>query len=285
MRPKEIVNLFCGPDGWSEATDYLRNHGVMDLINEMELGDEGRIKPDYRDLARLHSVVYSRKVFTILEFGIGYSTLVMTDALTKNRVEWYQLASKPRIRNSKLYELHSVDTDSDWIERTINRIPTRLKSVVRPYRSEARQGDFLGRVCHFYDRLPNVVPDFIYLDGPDPSAVLGRPGGEDSHWKNPDKVVMAADLLRIETLLLPGTLVLIDGRTANARFLRSHLYRNWASAYSLEGDVCALELQEAPLGETNRSALQYCLGNLVNDWNPVFSSDSHNNLQNCDETN
>jgi hypothetical protein len=78
--------------------------------------------------------------------------------------------------------------------------------------------------------------------------------------------VMAADLLRLEPLLLPGTAILVDGRSANARFLRAHFYRNWAACYNAEGDVTVLELQEAPLGPVNSSTMRYCLGSIVNDW-------------------
>ena len=39
--------------------------------------------PEYDDLARLHHLVKSRKVVTILEFGIGKSSIVMGQALWK----------------------------------------------------------------------------------------------------------------------------------------------------------------------------------------------------------
>lgn len=84
---------------------------------------------------------------------------------------------------------------------------------------------------------------------------------------------MAADLLRMEPWLLPGTAILADGRTANVRFLLAHLYRNWVAACSTGGDITALELQEAPLGEINRVTLNYCLGDRPNSWH---IDNSHN---------
>lgn len=77
---------------------------------------------------------------------------------------------------------------------------------------------------------------------------------------------MAADLLRMEPWLLSGTTILVDGRTANVRFLLAHFYRNWVTARSTEGDVTALELQEAPLGPISQQTMHYCLGTDIDQW-------------------
>jgi hypothetical protein len=78
-------------------------------------------------------------------------------------------------------------------------------------------GTFNDRVCTYYDFLPNVSPDFIYIDGPNQHGTLGDIGGISTRHK--DRMPMSADILRMEHFLLPGTLIVVDGRTANARFL------------------------------------------------------------------
>ena len=72
---------------------------------------------------------------------------------------------------------------------------------------------------------------------------------------------MAADILSIEHFLHPGTLIVIDGRTANARFLKTNLQRDWAYFYSNSWDQHFFELQEEPLGRYNKLYLDHCLGN------------------------
>lgn len=72
---------------------------------------------------------------------------------------------------------------------------------------------------------------------------------------------MAADLLRTEFFLEPGTLILIDGRTANARFLRAYFKRNWAYCRLEEADVHLFELPESPLGRYNARKLELSLPN------------------------
>ena len=70
---------------------------------------------------------------------------------------------------------------------------------------------------------------------------------------------MAADILTFEFLLLPGCLVVVDGRTANVRFLRAHLKRNWAYLHDPSADIHLFELQEEPLGKYNKRQLEFCL--------------------------
>jgi len=62
---------------------------------------------------------------------------------------------------------------------------------------------------------------------------------------------MAGDLLLMEPILLPGTFVLIDGRTNNARFLKNNLKRDYQITWDQEGDVTTFELTEERLGKYN----------------------------------
>lgn len=262
MAPQAVADLFSLNGGQEDALAYLRQEGIFEILSTQ---GSDRIPPNYSDLARLHKAVRTRKVFTVLEFGLGFSTIVMADALLKNRKDWDALRGKPKMRNSTPFQLHSVDTSKAWIERTQAMIPEYLKSAVMLHYSTARADTFQSRACHFYEAVPDIVPDFIYLDGPDPATVLGDIGG--LTWRNPDRVVISGDVLRMEPQLLPGTLLVIDGRTANARFIESHFYRSWQSAYNPGGDVTVFELQEPPLGSISGETLLYCLGERSIHWN------------------
>jgi len=74
---------------------------------------------------------------------------------------------------------------------------------------------------------------------------------------------MACNILRMEQFLLPGTLIVVDGRTANTRFLKANFQREWRHEHDVDGDVHYFELAEHPLGKLNRLQLEYCLGS---DW-------------------
>ena len=271
-----MAELFSKDNSKKLAMEYLQTQGILSVIQKIQSKSIGRIEPDYCDLARLHSIARFRKCFTILEFGIGYSTIVLADAVLKNQQEWVKLPEKPAIRCSTQFQIHTVDTEEKWTSSTLKEMPEKYISQVKVYVSPVSPGNFNGIDCHFYNRLPDVVPDLIYLDGPDPRSILknsnqferaGQPiMREETKWENADKVVLAADILRMESWLLPGTAVIVDGRTANVRFLKAHLYRNWKVSRNEIADVTIFELQEAPLGKYDAAAKLHCLGSRVSSW-------------------
>ena len=54
--------------------------------------------------------------------------------------------------------------------------------------------------------------------------------------------------------------MLTDGRTANARFLKANLQREWRYEHDEDGDVHYFEMIEEPLGKWNRRQIELCLG-------------------------
>jgi len=238
------------------AKNYLMQGSVLALLEQS--GAEGQIPPDYCDLARLFWLGVNRKVFTILEFGVGWSTVVLATVPKRNWEAWEDLPERPALRNHTPFMLFSVDTSEHWLSNVQRLIPDEMKRFVKLVYSDVHAGQFNGQMCCFYQSLPDVVPDFIYVDGPDPSAIQGDING--LSWRNPDRTVMAADLLVMEPTLLPGTCVVIDGRTNNARFLLRNLRRPWGSWHDEESEVTIMELQEPPLGRINAKTLEFCLG-------------------------
>ena len=77
---------------------------------------------------------------------------------------------------------------------------------------------------------------------------------------HPDRLPMSADILPIEHFLLRGTLIVVDGRTANARFLKTNLQRNWSYYHEEVFDQHYFELVETPLGIYNKRQIDFCLG-------------------------
>jgi hypothetical protein len=250
-----------------EAVNYLKKYKLYSKINDWYEKVPKAIPPDYLDLARLHNLILKRKVFTVLEFGIGFSTLVIANALIENKKVFDSNTRilKNKMRNNNFFELHCVDSSKDWIDTALAQLGNEYSHIIKMSHSLSHSGTFNGRACHYYDSLPDIIPDFIYLDGPDPKDVKSN-NKIVGTWKNSDRTVMSADLLMLEPLLLPGTFILIDGRTANARFLQHHFYRNWEIIHNKEGDITIMELQEAPLGEINEITLKYCLLNDYENW-------------------
>lgn len=252
-----------------ELDEYVRACGLEDLLGpnsdlvrrgEYEAVDQNMtaaLGAQWTDLVRLHQLVRKRRVTTILEFGCGWSTLVLAHALRMNRDE-FSLEVRSVLRRSNAFELHVVDDMPNYLAVAKERLPSSLAELTVFSSSEVHMTTFGGRICTEYQTLPNICPDFVYLDAPSQYSVHGSRNGITT--AHPDRVPMACDLLKIEHFLLPGTLIVVDGRTANARFLRSNLQRSWRYEHDQEGDVHYLELAEPPLGKYNRAQIEFCLG-------------------------
>ena len=216
--------------------------------------------PELDDLSRLHYIVRDRKVNTILEFGVGKSSAVFANALHLNKISYGEFV-KENLRKSNLFEVHSVDNYEKWIEecRSIIQKEYLDQGISNIHFSTLITSEFAGKICTLYENLPNISPDLIYLDGPDQFSAKGEIRGLST--KHQDRFPMSADILSFEHFLHPGTLIIIDGRTANARFLRSNLQRNWSYTYSYDWDQHFFELLEEPLGKYNKAMIDHCLGN------------------------
>ena len=111
-----------------------------------------------------------------------------------------------------------------------------------------------------FETLPNLCPDLIYLDGPDQFSAIGNVDGITTN--HIERLPMSGDLLKIEHFLLPGTLIVIDGRTANARFLKANFQRDWTYNYFEEFDQHFFELNEEPLGIYNKKQIEFSKNHL-----------------------
>ncbi len=248
--------------------EYARKYGIDTLVDFSIRQDTGvsdsvdaeftdPFAPNIHDLIRLHRLCLSRKVMTVLEFGCGYSSLIFAHAMMLNSQKHGEYV-RENLRRHHFFEVHSVDDMADYITIASERTPEELSPFANFHKSSVNMTQFNGKICTEYHELPNICPDLIYLDGPSQHAATGAINGITT--AHPDRLPMSCDLLKIEHFLLPGTLIVVDGRAANARFLKSNFQRDWAYRHEAASDVHYFELQEASLGKYNQLQIEYCLG-------------------------
>ena len=219
--------------------------------------DDKPFEPEFADLCRLHYLVLSRKAINVLEFGSGYSTAIMADAmrlLSPHFAAW----AHAQIRADAPFHVYSVEEEQRFLEISRRRLGDELQPYATISRSSVDVMLHDNRIATVYTRLPDISPDLIYLDGPSQFATTQEING--ISFNRQARMPMSADLLRLEFFLEPGTLVVVDGRTANARFLKAYFKRQWAYLHDPVGDIHYFELQEEPLGPFNRRKLDFCLG-------------------------
>ncbi len=259
---KDVINYFYkeGLDKYFDE-NILKNieyeYNYIDPNFSVDPNNKIPFPIDLEDLVNIHKLIRKRKVFTILEYGIGYSTIIMADAIHKNKLDFSNQSEdiKNSIRCNNKFEIHSIDNDEFWVNE-LKKIIYKLdiNDYIHLYLSKCNIGTFNDRICHFYEQHPSIVPDFIYIDGPSAYSVNGDKNG--INFKSLDMTVMAGDLLIQEPMFIPGLFILIDGRTNNAYFLKNNFQRNYK--YNYENDQHTFELIDKPLGKYNIAKLKYC---------------------------
>jgi hypothetical protein len=216
--------------------------------------------PTIDDLYSLYSTVRKKKSIAILEFGSGWSTLALTLALDENKSNYEDYVNS-HIRHPNAYSLMTVDCSAEFQSIALDRILKPLNpDLVIPIISSARMTVLNGQTCHVYDEIPPFAADFIYLDGPDCNQVGGDVNGMSVRFGSPEYMYglpMSGDLLLLEPFIWPGTVIVTDGRGANAYFLKNNFRRKWDYHYDSKIDQHTFELLDDPWGGISEALIQF----------------------------
>ena len=159
------------------------------------------------------------------------------------------------LRRNNAFELHCVDDMKKYLNTSKKRLPNNLSKKSFFHFSLAEMTTFNGRICTQYKKMPLINPDLIYLDAPDQFNIKNKINNISTNHK--DMMPMSCDILRIEHFLTPGTIIITDGRAANARFLKENLQRGWDYYYDNNNDQHLFFLNEKPLGIYSKRQLEF----------------------------
>ena len=76
--------------------------------------------PNFEDLYFIHKLIVLNKRLTILEFGTGWSTFVIKNAIEINKKKYFNLINKLRMANK--FEIFVVDDSKKYLAISKNRI-------------------------------------------------------------------------------------------------------------------------------------------------------------------
>ena len=216
--------------------------------------------PELDDLYRLYQFVLINKRTTILEFGSGWSTLIFSLALKELEDKFYNKVNL--LRRNNPFELFVVENEKKYLNISKKRIKKFNKHLniknpvkINYYLSNVEMTLFNNRICTQYQRLPLCNPDFIYLDGPDQFNVKKDINGISTRHK--DMMPMSCDILKFEYFYTPGTIIVCDGRSANAKFLKDNFKRNWKYLHDYNNDHHIFYLCDPILGKHNKLQLDF----------------------------
>ena len=233
------------------SEDYTKSK-VKDHLRTVSKIESKPFIAESSDLCRLHWTVLSGKIINTLEFGSGFSTVFIADA--KFILNFYFKDLK-NMRYEKMFHVYSVEEDKNYLKITKKRIPDYLKKYVTLSHDKIDIITYKERFASKYRNLPNISPDLIYLDAP--SIYFTKKFFKGFSFLPINRVPMSADILFIEYFLEPGTKIIVDGRTANANFLKDHFNRNWKYRHDLKGDCHYFKLVDSPWGKYNIDKLKF----------------------------
>ena len=216
--------------------------------------------PELNDLYNLYQYVLINKRTTIVEFGSGWSTLIFSLALRELRNKFSKEVRL--LRRNNPFELFVIENEKKYLNITRNRIKrfNKFLKIKDPIKinyllTEVEMSTFNGRICTQYKKLPLCNPDFIYLDGPSQFNVKKDINGISTRHK--DMMPMVSDILKLEHFYTPGTIIVCDGRAANAKFLRDNFQRNWKYINDKKSDQHIFLLNDPMLGKYNKLQVKF----------------------------
>ncbi len=252
----------------SEIKNFFKKKGLLSvLVNSRgknlgvnELKSKEPYMPDLNDLYRLYQFVILNKRTTILEFGSGWSSLIFYLALSELKSKFKKQVEK--LRRNNPFELFILENERKFLNISKKRIKLFIKKNVFKEKSKINYNfsavemtTFNKMICTRYKKIPLCNPDFIYLDGPDQFNVKGNVSGIST--RHGDMMPMSSDILRMEYYYIPGTIIICDGRSANAKFLKDNLKRNWKYVHDRKNDQHIFWLCDPILGKINQKQINF----------------------------
>ena len=232
------------------AEDFFKSKNIYKYFLS---GDNSEFKPNFVDLKNIFELITSRKPRCVLEFGVGFTTICICLALKENE------------KNGLNGQLYTVDAEKSWLENTENKLPSELKKYVTFHYSSCSASIVNNQLVSIYDNLPNISPNFIYLDGPSPSSVKGKINGlsfteekdsnfrgdgigivsaeKDNRW---NRRIVASDILLYESSAPYDFFILVDRRYVNCNFLINNLKFKYKLKRDLATGIVTFEKKYQP---------------------------------------
>lgn len=252
--PKNISDSKIKKFFFDKGLEFIIEESNKKLIKATQKVANIPYPPELKDLYRLYKYIILNKRTTILEFGSGWSSLIFLLAINELKKKYYKKIKN--LRRNNPFEIFILENEKKYLNITKNRIIEFLKTTnikvnvkINYFLSDIEMILWNGRIATQYKKLPLCNPDFIYLDGPDQFRVKGDVNGISTRHK--DMMPMISDILKFEYYYTPGTIIICDGRAANAKFIKDNLKRKWIYKNDRKNDQHIFLLDDPTLGIHN----------------------------------
>ena len=204
------------------------------------------IPPTFKHLNFIYNLIKKNKRISSLEFGVGWSSLVISKALDENKKKYfYKSLFLKRIFKDNLFMNYVIDAEKKYLKifknfsNKIDLKNIRFKKILWQYMLKKNS------IVAYGKNLPGIIPDFIYLDGPNPRKIINKSKKFNKTLNFP---VIVNDLLFYENFLNNGCILVIEGRAHNASYLLREFKRNWKYQYLKKIDTHIFILNDKSMG-------------------------------------
>ena len=258
---KKFIENFFIKKGLKSLVDLSKKKGEKKRLELLNLKSSSKpTPPELDDLYNLYQYVVLNKRTTICEFGSGWSSLIFNLALRDLKKKYFK--DVKNLRNNNPFELFIIDDIRKYLNVSKKRIEKFNKQLsiknpikVNYIRADVEMTYFNDRMCNEFKKLPLCNPDFIYLDGPNQFKIKKEING--ITVRHLDLMPMNCDILKMEYFYRPGTIIVCDGRGANAKFLKDNFKRNWKYHNDKKNDQHIFYLNDPSLGKYNDLQLKF----------------------------
>ena len=177
-----------------QIKDFFKKK-LLEILNAAKFKDKDDIvlktsnpyKPDLRDLYNLYHLIILNKRITILEFGSGWSSIVMLLALNELKKKYSKDVAK--LRRNNPFELFILENEKKNFKITKKKIKNfikkrNIKVKVNFSFSKVNMINYKGNIASEYQNLPLCNPDFVYIDGPDQFNIYKKVNGININHKD-----------------------------------------------------------------------------------------------------
>ena len=251
----DIIKFFKSKKIGKTMGFYHKDHQQMEVN---EVFKPTYYPPDLKLLYRLYQLIVLNKRTTLVEFGSGWSTIIFASALNENKKRYTKELKK--LRRNNPFELFVLEDIPKYRKINIKNCKkftknNKINIKIHWLKSKVKMVNYNGMFATEYQNLPLCSPDFIYLDGPSQFSIKNKINNFSTAHK--DIVPIGCDILKIEYFLTPGTIIVVDGRSANAKFLKDNFKRNWKYFKDPNFDQYVFLLDDPVLGRWNRRQLDF----------------------------
>ena len=130
----------------AEFSSWLETH----MSNADKIGN--LYPPDKNDLYSLYLKMRKGKCIAVIEYGSGWSTLVLAQGIYENFQEDEGLVEnyQTQVRHPNPFRVLTIDASQHFQGLALERLEPQLLEIVSPVVADVTYGTFLGRICTYF---------------------------------------------------------------------------------------------------------------------------------------